>query len=496
MKKLLLFLAMILCSVCAVSCSGGSDKNENGNTNADRPENMGEGGENSVEADSGLYDPMLPENDFGGYDFKILNVDSSAMPWAIVNVDMAEQTGDVVEDAIYLRNRNVEGKYNINIKEIALPLDSVNKAIDKMSKSGSDDYDLFVATAGSMPSHAINGYIEDLHKVEYINLDKPWWNQTAKYYFSIGGKLFFTTSDFILTDNENLATLAYNKKIAEELGLESAEQMYRLVKEGKWTWSKFTQMCRTAYKNVDGSGAINYETDRFGAVSAGWWFGSAILVSFNEPIINKDKDDMPYIACKNSRFADVYAAMMALMDDKRSMARTSVDFDNFLEWVYERDGALFAGTLVCGYRIMKGMKSDSALLPMPKYDDRQDKYYTFAADSTCMAVPSMTAEPGRSGFMLEALSAESAKILTPAYYEKALNMKYLRDEGSVQMLDIILENQVYDICYTIYNWGGFTDTIRSACMKNNADIVSLIEKHEPKIQAAMQKTIDAYNSLD
>jgi hypothetical protein len=311
----------------------------------------------------------------------------------------------------------------------------------------------------------------------------------------MGGKLFFSTSDFILTDNENIATLAYNKKVAKDLGYESAEEMYIMVNEGKWTWDKFTEMCKNAYANLDGSGKINYDTDRFGAVSAGWWFGSAIMTSFNEPIIKKDAADMPYIACINNRFTETYASLIEFFSDKQSLARTSVDFDNFLEYVYERDGALFAGTMLCGYRIMKGMETDSGLIPFPKWDETQDEYYSFVSASTCISVPSCAQNPERSGFIIEALSAESAKVLTPAYYEKALNVKYLRDEGSVRMLDIILAHQVNDIMYTIYNWGNFTDIYREAMMKNNPNFTSLIEKNESKILSAMQKTIDAYNDL-
>ena len=98
--------------------------------------------------------------------------------------------------------------------------------------------------------------------------------------------------------------------------------------------------------------------------------------------------------------------------------------------------------------------------------------------------------------ILEALSAESRRLVIPAYYEISLQTKYLRDEGSVIMLDIILANQVNDIMYTIYNWGNFTDTFRDAMMRSNPNFASLIEKHEPVILRAMQATIDAYEALD
>ena len=491
LKRALLCLAMLLCLILAVACAEKNDDGKSDLPTGDAEGNTPEGTTEYVDP----YDTKLPEEDFEEYVFRILNVDSNAMSWAIVNVDVAEQTADVVEDAIYLRNRNVEGRYNFTLKEIAMHPDEVNTNIRKMSTSGTDDYDLFIARTDAIPNHATSGYLVDLAKLEYVNLSQPWWNSTTTHYCSIGGKLFFTSSDFLLTDNENVATLAYNTKVAADLGFENADQMYEIVLANKWTWEKFTEMCRAAYLNVDGTGVIDYDKDRFGLVSAGWYLGSVIMTSFNEPIIMKNADDLPYIACKTDRFVELYTSMIDFFNDKKAVARTSVDFNNVLEYVYERDGSLFAVTMLCGYRIMKGMKSDSALLPLPKWNEAQDKYYTCAKESTCISIPSVIPDPERSGFIIEALSAESAKILTPAYYEKALNVKYLRDEGSVLMLDIILSNQVNDIMYNIYNWGGFTDIYRDAMMKNNPNFTSLIERNETRILNAMQKTIDAYDNL-
>jgi hypothetical protein len=489
--------------VFALSCAAGNENPEPGRLpdsdpglNSDSNSNGGGGADPAGKDEADPFDPMLPDEDFEEYQFKILNVDESAMPWAIVKVSAEEHTGDVVDNAIYLRNRSVEGKYNINITETAMPPEDVNGAIRRMSQGGTDDFDLFITLSDYIAIHASAGHLANLNNLIYVNLDRPWWNQNTRRNFSIGGKLFFVTSDFILTDNENLATLAYNKKIADDIGLPTADEMYELTLEGGWTWDKFTEMCKSAYLNLDGTGAINYSTDRFGVVSAGWWFGSAVMSGFNEPVIRKDENDMPFVAARTDRYFEAYAAMIEFFRDREAVARTSVDFQNNLEYIFERDGALFAGTMFAGYRIMRGMETNFGLLPFPKWDAAQDNYYTFASVSTAIGVPALIPDPDRSGFIIEALSAESARLLTPAYYEKALSLQYLRDEGSIKMLDIILANQVHDIMYTIYNWAGFTDTLREAMMGNNANIASLLDRHEPRIISAMQRTIDAYESLD
>ena len=58
--------------------------------------------------------------DLGGEDFNILFFDAvKACGWSSdipCDVDVAEQTGDVLSDAVYTRNRKIEDMYNLKIK--------------------------------------------------------------------------------------------------------------------------------------------------------------------------------------------------------------------------------------------------------------------------------------------------------------------------------------------------------------------------------------------
>jgi hypothetical protein len=61
------------------------------------------------------------------------------------------------------------------------------------------------------------------------------------------------------------------------------------------------------------------------------------------------------------------------------------------------------------------------------------------------------------GIILEAMAAESHYELIPTYIEESLKTKYSRDAESGAMLDIIINNRVFDPML-IYNFGGFADT--------------------------------------
>jgi hypothetical protein len=97
--------------------------------------------------------------------------------------------------------------------------------------------------------------------------------------------------------------------------------------------------------------------------------------------------------------------------------------------------------------------------------------------------------------ILEDLSAESRYTLQPAYYDLNLQGKFMRDEESREMLDIILANTAYDIGY-IYDFGNFAMTVVFFGRDRRTDYASAFERHEPRMLRDIERTIEAYENLD
>jgi ABC-type glycerol-3-phosphate transport system substrate-binding protein len=427
------------------------------------------------------------------------------MWWAISDLDMEIDAIDtigtalsdpVVNDAIYKRNRNMEAKYNFVVNETRMSGDRVASTLKNCVNAGSDDYDLVSPMTHAAPNLATSNFLVDLNKVPYLNFDKPWWNNSVSHYFSIGGRLFFTCPDFTISDKDNVAVFMYNKKLAEDLGIDGAETLYSQVEEGKWTLDKMKELAKAAPADLNGDGIIKGADDRYGLSCCGWLY-TYLLAGFDETVIKKNAEDLPYIACKTERFAAAYEAMVEFLFDREVVVREFTDTPGLkTEDMFVNDKALFCAQVLSCVRLYKNMGSDFALLPFPKFDEAQEKYYTPTLWSSCLAIPTTNSDWEKTGLIIEALSAESRKIVIPAYYEISIGTKYLRDEISVRMLDIILENRIYDINQSMYNWGGFSGTLDGAASKGDKNFASLIEKHETKLETAMQKTIDAFADVD
>ena len=155
--------------------------------------------------------------------------------------------------------------------------------------------------------------------------------------------------------------------------------------------------------------------------------------------------------------------------------------------------ALFMGEVMQCVTRMRDSETDFGMLPWPKYEESQENFYCFlhstAGKGVC--IPTTQLDPEKAGIIVEAMAAKSVSTVTEAYYDKAITYKYMRDEESAEMLDIILQNRIYDLAYS-YDWGGLYGSIRSLIIKGNDTVSSTWQKRMSSAEKSLQRTIDAY----
>ena len=99
-------------------------------------------------------------------------------------------------------------------------------------------------------------------------------------------------------------------------------------------------------------------------------------------------------------------------------------------------------------------------------------------------MPVTTRDPDRTGFILEAFSAKSAEIVTPAFYDKTLIGKSTRDDESAEMLELIFSSKKYDIG-NFFAWGDLTNKVMTAWNKKNENIENCGGAYNPAKEAAV-----------
>ena len=494
MKKIcLVLIAAALFGFSAVSCAkdeAGADTGPSGAQGTGENENSAE-----IAATTEKLLPDVPDDrDFGGYEFTFLGNSTAYNPyWYSKDLYAEEETGDAIQDAVYYRNRAVEEKYNVKITA-KLSGSQYNDA-KKSINSADGTYDVFtVPLQGATAQLAQDGSLLDLKKTAYIDLEKPWWDQRANEQLSIGRKLMFTISDLLIIDKDALFIFLFNKDLIQEQGLEDP---YKLVKDGKWTIDKMWDMAKDVSKDVDGDGKMT-DTDAYRLLTAGHTIHGNV-VSSGHFVITKDADDMPVLNITDPVIQASYEKWITLIND-RGNTWVAQDWDSKHAdiWMYQLDVLsekrglwLYAG--MDRVTTLRTYDFNFGILPNPKNDESQKEYYNHvhAWCTTAISIPT-TADPESTGMILEALTAESYYTLRPAYYETSLKTKFLRDNESEEMLDLIFDTRCYDLGH-VYNWGGVFDMFSSLPLqKNNTDFVSAYEKILPKIDTAMQKAIENF----
>jgi len=483
MKKIIIFIFLL--ALIFTSCAPDSAGEQTDPAAGETPANTEAAPEEPTEA--ALSFPELPEIDFTGYEFRILNSKDGSITWLWTQLTSAEETGEVLNDAIFRRNRRMEAKFGFELLQIdaADPGDVFNKA-QRSIKAGGDDYDLAMTTPGNALTLAQTGLIASIDAIPHIDLAAPWWDQNMNRDFSIGNKLFFTSGDFSFNQYSATITILFNKQMYTDLALDDP---YQLVRDGKWTVDKFGEMGRAALKDLDGNGVYDAD-DQWGYMAFSHVYTLAFMNGMGARYIQKDENDMPYLTTNTEHFISRFHAMFDVLQEgwlfdgnTRGMGRP--------EHIFLENRALFWTELMNWANTLRAMENDFGILPIPKYDEQQPYHIAATGLPHVMCIPVTTENQERTGVILEALNAESRLTTLTVYYDTMLLNQVARDVESGEMLEIIFANKVYETGRMFWE-GNIAGPISGAMANGNRDIVSIIDKNEPKANNDIQKAIDAF----
>lgn len=136
------------------------------------------------------------------------------------------------------------------------------------------------------------------------------------------------------------------------------------------------------------------------------------------------------------------------------------------------------------------------ILPYPLYDENQSEYNNLISTGlvSSVSVPYNNTNLELTGATLEALAYYSVDTLTAAYYDNALKTRYVRDEESGDMLDIIFATRVYDLGY-ISDWGGAGTLVTNVYKAKSTEYVSKWEAIQQKAQTALEEAVETFEKL-
>lgn len=444
--------------------------------------------------------PNIPESaDFGGDDITFLHWYNPAWTETVrQSRDIYAEgiTGEAINDAVYNRNVKIEDAYKV---KIALQLEQstdIASMVGQQVTAGDSTYDVVYQILSAAPALIQKSYFHNLFNVPNIDLTKPWWDQNSISSLSTMGILPLVSTSINVNDKDATAALAFNKTIAENNQL---EDLYTLVREGKWTYDKLTEMAEATYNDSNGDGTMTPD-DVYGFLGGRDVIDSLYHGSGSQ-FITKNENDEFVFTFGTERDVDVISKGIDIVN--------SVWYFNHHAWkdqsdilyrqIFETGHGLFFWMRLDDVTNMRAGDADFGIIPIPKYEEAQDKYYSLVSQHTTglMSIPITCAgdELSEVGMVLEALAAESHYTLIPEYIETSLKTKNSRDAESADMLDIILGNRVFDPM-NVYSFANFGDAIMDAADANNKDMASLIKSKEKLINKSIEKVLKAVSAIE
>ena len=486
-NRIKLFLLFVLFPILFAACNNNSEKkseNSGGNGNGDDVSLI-----NGTDADLQITFDSLPEVDFEGADFVIGNIEGWV--WIDVTLDVeAEETGEVLNEAIYNRNRAVEEKYNINIQIVPIEGESMGSRARTLMQAGDCNLDIMQTPTRVAAPITVDNLVADANKLNSIDFAHPWWDDFAHASTSIIGKNFFLYGDFTIADKEYATAIFFNKEMQAIYALPN---YYDIVRAGDWTIDIMLESMRAATSDLDGDGKWTKD-DQYGLVT-NIHSQAMLFYGAGETIVRKDNNDMPYWAVTDESYLNAFFKMAEFMNTDNTTAE-AFKLGSHQDDMFAEGKALFDSSLLAAMRApqgaQRGMEYDFGILPPPKLSTQQERYYSFYDGSTpCIVILNHEQERvNRSAVILEALNAKSSEDVKRRYMELALPAKYFRDEESFEMLEIILQNRIFDMS-AIYCWGNFESGLRDLLGNNKIDQVSsFIEKNLDRSVAVMEKDLE------
>ena len=501
MKRFISFMLVLILIAAAASCAKDAGSAD---TSGTAPSDSTTETETETET---RVEPDIPSDaDFDGGTFTVNTYDYQGTVYAALYNPFAveEETGDIVSDDTFRAMNNIRDELNIKFQYVYHHNLTEASNLRKLASSGDTSVDCVVLIDRFGAALVGGNMIVSYEDIPYVDLTKPWWYDEINEQISLAGHLAFAVGAMNMDNTGSMQTLCFNKRILSDYNLGSP---YELVRSGEWTIDNYYAMMAPVVSDVNGDGQMD-ETDQWGACYTHDVYYNNFGPVSGEDMVKKDEDDMPYLAVLgNDKLISLWEK---LLEYKNKGMTYCVDvygqtsYKSSSSNVYEeammmfKDGRALFGSVasLANYALYRDMDDDFGILPFPTYEEKEpgDGYYSYRNGICCAYfVPNSGLDLERIGIVFESLCYEYYYNIIPDYLDTVAYTKQLRDEDSLEMLNMMSEKRVIDLACG-YWWESTYASFYSIFRSGKDTFISNYTKLESNINKTMTKTADAFAS--
>lgn len=472
MKKRL-FTLIMLASMLVTACSGENAVTEQTGT-------ASAVGTETAEAPT-LLDTLPDGIDYGGAAYGILTTDYWFTEYnSTLNADV--ENGDTLNDAAYRVNTFVEEQYNVDVvyhygKDFSIVSD-VRASV--MAGDNTYQYLAFGSAWDNCVSLITDGALYNLMDIPELDLKSEGFYTEANENYIINDRLYFAFSNYANAGGLPLY-MVFNIDLLKQFDLPLP---YDTILSGDWTMDVFEQYIKGVSADINGDGKID-GFDRHGFAS-GDKISNYCVFGYDVHVVERTEDSSYIPAIMKEEFV---VRAQKWLDFKHNNSdvfiHSSVKGDTEAEHMFLLGNTLFAhtGSGLSDTNMRAIDTFDFGVAPFPKYDAAQDGYGNYLALNQ-FGIPSSVADPSMAATVAHGLAIASKVIMEPSYLDVFLDTKLLRDEESVQIIQMMKDDPIIDVA-RYYDFHG--DTITPVYLLSSTNdpgkIVSDFEKVEKRAAA-------------
>lgn len=429
------------------------------------------------ETESEQLSDDVPALNFEGAEFKTI-IQSST----VYDMYVAEATGDVLSDSIHKRNAKISERFNVKIAEpTSLSFGDLSNLVKQSVQAGDAEWDLILGQMEQSGKDTQSGIYMNWYDIPYVNFDKPWWPKSFKDVGTVNGKMYLAMSDLCVSFAEQTWAMVFDKAETQNRGITN---VYDMVESGDWTLDQLNKLTKDVYIDANNNGKkdpedyFGYTTEDAGCQLAAYFYG------FNQKLAAVE-DDKVVMKLNSEKAAQICDKLYSLFQNPGTL-NISKESDKSLRlrFQFQKGRTMFSPIqLQHCYSVLRDYENDYGIIPFPKWDEKQEEYYSIT-DAGCnvLAVPVTAKNIEMTGAIVEALSAESYFSVMPVYCETALGIKGARDEESRKILQMVLDNRYIDFSYLYDGWEGWTFNLQPF-VENEGVFASTYASKKDKVQS-------------
>lgn len=400
-----------------------------------------------------------------------------------VMIAAMNEIGDIFNDteggyvsAVLKRNSMIADKYDALIVTDYQPSETLTEKVRSANKSGDFYADFAVIRSSDIGSYYSSSYLQNLRSLTYYDFDKDYFNAQAMDQLTLNGVIYGAVGS--MTESpESYGCLYFNKTLGKALGV-SVD--YSSVLDYSFTWDKLL----TQLNSIDTEKALisaSYDAQTLSSLS---------LLSSGQTYLSRNESGDLASSFNNADTRTLVSKLKSVMEKKADTLNV-ISSDNSTVTlsgldIFVKGQSLYSFGLLSDMATIANCGFDWEVIPIPKLTE-DGKYYS-AASFTAPVLTMLKSSPNieTNGYILQALGAASYKHLQSAYVKHAM-ASYVSGIYTADMLDIIIENSIYDHAhmfgpsYSALRNGTYV-TLNNAVM-NNSSLNYYVNRTKNKLQS-------------